>query len=167
MFGFLNLKRDQRGFTLIELLVVIAIIGVLASIVLASLNSARRKSRDARRITDIKQLQLALELYFDGQGNAYPAALSDLTTNNYIPSVPLDPLGSGSSGLCRPNYCYAVPAVGSRTTYHLGANLEDSGHPALPGKNCNSSTGTNCSGGVSFASGQFDGTGSTIYDVQP
>ena len=61
MFKF----RKNQGFTLIELLVVIAIIGVLASVVLASLNTARKKSRDARRIADIKQIQLALELYFD------------------------------------------------------------------------------------------------------
>ena len=70
-------KSGILGFTLIELLVVIAIIGVLASIVLASLNNARRKSRDARRVTDVKQLQLALELYFDSQSPPqYPAAVA-------------------------------------------------------------------------------------------
>lgn len=130
--------RRNKGFTLIELLVVIAIIGVLASIVLASLNSARRKSRDARRITDIKQLQLALELYFDGNGNQYPTALSALTTpTSYIPVVPADPLGGA--------YAYAYPSSGTRTTYHLGTSLEESTNPALNGdKDCNSSTGANC-----------------------
>ena len=53
-------RGTKGGFTLIELLVVIAIIGVLASIVLASLNTARRKSRGACRITDFKQIQHAL-----------------------------------------------------------------------------------------------------------
>jgi prepilin-type N-terminal cleavage/methylation domain-containing protein len=52
-----------RGFTLIELLVVIAIIGLLSSIVLASLNSARVKSRDARRLEDLKQMANAVQLY--------------------------------------------------------------------------------------------------------
>src|SRR3989338_9047207 len=124
--------KNKRGFTLIELLVVIAIIGVLASIVLASLNNARRKSRDARRITDVKQIQLALELYFDGQGNQYPAAsttcdattnygLQALQTSGYIPQVPRDPLSNAA------NYCYTYAAAssGSRTTYHLGGVLED------------------------------------------
>nr|AQQ75000.1 hypothetical protein [uncultured bacterium] len=64
--------KTSRGFTLIELLVVIAIIGILSSVVLASLNSARQKGRDARRISDIKQLQLALELYYDAN-QSYPA----------------------------------------------------------------------------------------------
>ena len=63
----------KKGFTLIELLVVIAIIGILSSIVLASLNSARKKGRDARRVADIKQIQLALELYYDANSN-YPTS---------------------------------------------------------------------------------------------
>lgn len=62
---------SQKGFTLIELLVVISIIGVLASIVLASLNSARAKARDARRVSDFKQIQTALEFFYDSQGR-YP-----------------------------------------------------------------------------------------------
>jgi type II secretion system protein G len=69
-----NLKRNReysRGFTLIELLVVIAIIGILSSIVLASLNTARARSRDARRMSDIKQINTALQLYFSENGK-YP-----------------------------------------------------------------------------------------------
>ncbi|MBI2050604.1 MAG: prepilin-type N-terminal cleavage/methylation domain-containing protein [Parcubacteria group bacterium] len=62
----------RQGFTLIELLVVIAIIGVLSTLAVVSLNNAREKSRDAKRVSDIKQVQTALELYFVDV-NAYPA----------------------------------------------------------------------------------------------
>ncbi|MEK7074200.1 MAG: type II secretion system protein, partial [Patescibacteria group bacterium] len=63
----------KNGFTLIELLVVIAIIGVLASAVLASLNSAREKARNARRKTDMRQLELAIQLYYDTNGTFPPS----------------------------------------------------------------------------------------------
>lgn len=145
MKTFLFLKKKGKainGFTLIELLVVIAIIGVLASIVLASLNNARKKSRDARRITDIKQIQLALELYFDGTGaNNYPAANANCvsgdenglevlkTPGNYIPQIPRDPLSTALTNGC---YRYASP-TGGGTQYHLGTNLEDAANTALGG----------------------------------
>lgn len=58
-----------RGFTLIELLVVIAIIGLLSSVVLASLSTARAKARDSKRLSDLHQLQLAVELYANDNGS--------------------------------------------------------------------------------------------------
>lgn len=62
----------RKGFTLIELLVVIAIIGLLSTLAIVALNSARQKARDAKRVADAKQVQTALELYFNDR-NAYPA----------------------------------------------------------------------------------------------
>lgn len=176
----------NKGFTLIELLVVIAIIGVLASIVLASLNSARRKSRDARRITDVKQIQLALELYFDGQTNQYPVGsgtcslavaygLEALLTSGYIPQIPRDPL-SGNTDATSICYRYAsgVPTGGStRTTYHLAAQLEDAASPVFTGdKDCNSVTGTPaCTpGGAAYTGQSTDGTTDATnrqYDLVP
>jgi prepilin-type N-terminal cleavage/methylation domain-containing protein len=68
-------SQEARGFTLIELLVVIAIIGLLSSIVLSSLTSARSKARDAKRLTDMHSIQTALEVYANGHAGAYPASV--------------------------------------------------------------------------------------------
>jgi prepilin-type N-terminal cleavage/methylation domain-containing protein len=62
---------SNNGFTLIELLVVIAIIGLLSSVVLASLSSAREKARITRAISDLRQLTLSLESYYADTGG-YP-----------------------------------------------------------------------------------------------
>lgn len=61
-------SKQQKGFTLIELLVVIAVIGILAGVILASLNSARGKARDAKKIAEMKAVATALELYYDKYG---------------------------------------------------------------------------------------------------
>lgn len=115
----------KRGFTLIELLVVMAIIGILSAVVLTSLNTARQKGRDAKRISDVKQIQLALELYFDANSQ-YPGTIGDtsssvLVTNGYIASLPTDPSNNAV-------YTYvpyaAVSNPGVCTGYHLGASLE-------------------------------------------
>lgn len=123
--------KQQRGFTLIELLVVIAIIGILSSVVLASLNSARRKGRDARRISDVKQLQLALEMYYDGNSSEYPDDISSLATT-YISVVPTDPQGGNYSydNLTSAGAACAV-ASGVCVNYVIGATLEDSTVDAL------------------------------------
>jgi prepilin-type N-terminal cleavage/methylation domain-containing protein len=71
------LKRYTRGFTLIELLVVIAIIGILASVVLISLQSARKKGNDSRVISDVQQLRTQAESVYNGSN--YSAAF---TPNN-------------------------------------------------------------------------------------
>lgn len=114
---------NKKGFTLIELLVVISIIGILSSVVIASLNTARQKARDSNRITDVKQLQLALELYYDSNSSAYPVALSSLAPT-YIQTLPVDP----STG---DQYKYSWNPLSSPGSYHLGAILEDSGSSVL------------------------------------
>ncbi len=64
--------EKQKSFTLVELLVVIAVIGMLSSVILVSLGPTRWKARDSRRFSDLKQLQLAVELYYD-ENNSYPS----------------------------------------------------------------------------------------------
>lgn len=162
----------KKGFTLIELLVVIAIIGILSSIVLASLNSARKKGRDARRVADIKQIQLALELYYDAHSN-YPTSAqyaTNLVSEGFISTLPLDPLSLVS---------YAYEAIGSGTTcssYHLGAKLETTGHTALDADaDYDAVLSSQCTGGTWTTNADFTavnggfngGTDGVIYDVRP
>jgi prepilin-type N-terminal cleavage/methylation domain-containing protein len=64
-------KTHTRGFTLIELLVVIAIIGILASVVLASLNSARDKGADAAIKSNLNNARAQAELYYDTNNRSY------------------------------------------------------------------------------------------------
>ncbi|HOZ53116.1 MAG TPA: type II secretion system protein [bacterium] len=89
------MNKKKKGFTLIELLVVIAIIGILATLAVVALQQARKNARDAKRIADVKQMQTALELYFnDWQG--YPPSTSVISTiasgtNIYMAILPSAP----------------------------------------------------------------------------
>lgn len=97
----------KRGFTLIELLVVIAIIGILSSVVLASLNTAREKARDAKRIGDFRELSIGLAFYYDKYGrypnetpistnrwtDNYLSMAQQLVTEGFMPSIPHNPSG--------------------------------------------------------------------------
>ncbi len=112
-------KTLQKGFTLIELLVVIAIIGILSAVVLVSLNSARAKSRDARRLADVRQIMTALELYYN-DNNAYPltgAGIAALVSGNYLGATPA-PLPGGTCASTQYTY------TGTASTFTVGFCLE-------------------------------------------
>jgi type II secretion system protein G len=104
--------KKSKGFTLIELLVVIAIIGILATIVLVSLNSARAKARDTKRIGDMRQVALALEMYYD-DNSAYPVAAT-CTAATYTTMA-----GTVETG---GKYITKMP---TDTTYMYGAAAQD------------------------------------------
>ena len=67
--------NKKKGFTLIELLVVIAIIGIIATFSIVSLQSSRAKARDAKRVSDVKQMTTALALYAQSSG-MYPESIT-------------------------------------------------------------------------------------------
>lgn len=120
-------KIKNKGFTLIELLAVIAIIGLLSSVVMASLNSARAKARDSLRISQMIELQKAIESYIASNGNPpvcnisknnsnvwcggenssvsnplFIAALQPLVDGGFISRIPTDP----TEGINHMNYEY-------------------------------------------------------------
>lgn len=112
--------KNQKGFTLIELLVVIAIIGLLASVVLLSLNSARARSRDARRVADIAQMRSALELYLNDNGT-YASTLNALSPS-YINPIPTAPNpADGTCSAAQNTYTYTPVSTGYTLTFCLGS----------------------------------------------
>lgn len=126
-------RESSPAFTLIELLVVISIIGILSTLSVVALNNARSKSRDARRLSDIKQINLALELYHNETG-IYPSAsgtldanitglcLSDIGISStcgtlvYLQKIPGDPLNDRD---------YQYRQLSSGLSYRLFAQLEN------------------------------------------
>ena len=117
-----------RAFTLIELLVVIAIIALLTGIILTSLTASKAKARDAERVSDLGQIQLALELYFDrchqyppstvGNGIGAASALASASCTQQSVNVPFT------------NYISAIPTPPAGSTYDYVTNLTGSSPPS-------------------------------------
>ena len=91
-------SKTKSGFTLIELLVVIAIIGILAGMVLVSMSGARSKARDARRISDMRQLISAQEMYYGDSDIYFQLATMPTSIGTYLPAVPVDPNSGAAYG---------------------------------------------------------------------
>jgi general secretion pathway protein G len=126
-FGKRFSQKSQIGFTLIELLVVIAIIGLLASVILVALNSARAKARDARKKADFKNIQTALFMYYDKLGSMpgnhggggcdnFAASMQDLVNEGLLSRVPQSPGGY--------QYCYLDYGSGGSIGALLVTRLE-------------------------------------------
>ena len=121
-------NNKKQAFTLIELLVVIAIIGILATLAVVSLQNARSRARDSKRIADVRQMQTALELYFN-DWNAYPTSSSIATTiasgtSIYMATVPTAPTPVDGTCVAASNtYTYTQRTSGSSYTvsFCLGA----------------------------------------------
>lgn len=163
----------KKGFTLVELLVVIAIIGVLTAVVTAQFSQAKAKSRDAKRVSDIAQLQLIFEAYYDRCGE-YPVfngterrvtlnSTSLVTISNGCPAGVT--LGSFITRMPQPPsagevYTYVINPIPAPTDYHLSAVLESTQSSAFnDDADFNSAT---------WGTGGVNGVDSSrIYDVRP
>lgn len=118
----------KRGFTLIETLVVMSIIGLILSIVLASLSASKQKARDDKRVSDIATMRLVLEQYYD-LCNQYPPTINASASagcpagqslGSLIAAMPVPPEGGS----------YTYTAFGTGTvcrSYHLSAVMERTG----------------------------------------
>ena len=123
-------KKYNEGFSLVELMVVIAIIGVLSTMAILALDNSRIKSRDVKRVADIKQLSTALELYYNRDGS-YPTTLvvgEALKSANglitYMSAVPSAPLpNDGSCTLGQNNFSYAQVSQAYVISFCLGGNI--------------------------------------------
>lgn len=129
-------RNNNQGFTLIEVLIVVVIIGILATLAIISLTSVRAKARDSKRISDIKQLQTALELY-RGDNNTYPSFLNEGTPlagpdgSTYMTKVPISP--GRPDGTCQADtYTYTTsdPANTYNISYCLGGKIQTAGPKA-------------------------------------
>jgi prepilin-type N-terminal cleavage/methylation domain-containing protein len=116
-------KKGLRGFTLIELLVVIAIIGLLSTVIAAPITEARKKGRDSKKISDLRSIYTAINIYADDNAGDYPATLSALVPR-YIPNLPAN---ATTGTIARDKYMYVTytdPANSKIIGYHLGVKLE-------------------------------------------
>lgn len=132
-------SRFTVGFTLIELIIVIAILGVLAAIVVATLNPLEQiaRGRDAGRVTIGSQLARAVQAYNTAQGGTLPTAnaswITSLVSSGDIKTVPSAvayslnsavPCTVPASGGVQSNYCYAQGSTA--TDYVVYIRLESS-----------------------------------------
>jgi len=125
------MKSNKSAFTLIELLVVIAIIGLLASLSVISLSSARSKARDVKRAADVKQVSTALEMFFNDAGR-YPTStdfvdgtlvFNGTTYMSVVPLAPNPPDGACDSSTNAFSYTQTEGGASYTLSFCTGGNI--------------------------------------------
>mgnify|MGYP001599186451 CR=1 FL=1 len=153
------------------MIVVIAIIAILSSIIFANLGRAKQTARDGKKISDVKQIQLGLELYFNKYGK-YPKNSELITDNKLVTDGFLPKMPQPSTGT---NYIYAGlgSTSGKCSSYHLAAILEVAGQSSL-NDDVDAAVGvTTCSNDADFHGNADNCSGGTAastdscYDVKP
>jgi prepilin-type N-terminal cleavage/methylation domain-containing protein len=142
------MKKYTKGFTLIELLVVIAIIGILSSVVLVSLNTARAKGKDAKMQAEMSGLRSAAEIYYSSNGNSYDSLF---TTNNTFDSANSD-ANKYLTAIEDGNGAGTETAGSSATAYAVSAQLPSS-VGGTASYYCVDSTGTVKTGATALTAG--------------
>ncbi len=144
-------NKFNRGFTLIELLVVIAIIGILSSVVLASLNTARNKGADAAVKSNLNNMRAQAELFYDNNGNSYTGVCADPSFTKALEAARL------ASGATTVTTVFATAQTGTSvacqaqsTSWVIQSPLKTSGHWCVDSSG-NSKTEVNVLGGSSAA----------------
>lgn len=123
------MQKNQKGFTLIELLVVIAIIGALAAIGLTNFSSARKKSRDTKRVADMDYASKALEQYFMDNNTYVPAATFEVAINTTLKDAGYTERDIKAVSSAAYPYKYCVSSDG--LYYKVTAKFENANNPAL------------------------------------
>lgn len=169
----------NKGFTVLEFLIVLAIIIILMAIVLPSLQTARERSLDEKRVTDLKTISLGLEQFKQACGS-YPGKLekevvcdtdSNSTLVNFIPEIAQYNFNNPND----PGYIQYAPLsineFGSEcVAFHLGITLKNKTEGIFAVGDANIDSGSSISGnnyapcalGLGFT---IDGTKENIYDI--
>jgi uncharacterized protein (TIGR02145 family)/prepilin-type N-terminal cleavage/methylation domain-containing protein len=165
--------QKKPGFTLVELLVVLGVIGLITTVAVIYINDARARARDTKRVSDAKQVQVALELYARNEG-IYPSVVSSTqplkstsTVTTYIPLVPSNPTPYTDGGCPALDYYYYTKNNNKDFTWYFCLGKQSG--PLNSGGHCLTKSGYDihdpmcvyCGETMRYDGGRYDVNGTT------